>query len=434
LPDRSGYFLETFAGPGSFLRFIILGSRPGDNHREHLASAVCGSGTLIWKPRIGMMGTAMILLILQFIMIASVIVVAGTYLTYYADRVGDVLGWGRSLAGLVLLAAATSLPELAVNCRAAVIDAPDLAVGNALGSSLLNLLILALLDLGYRSHRRILSPVAAAHALSATASVVLTAIAILFMIFPFMKLPPLSWQGIGLGSVAITVSYFLFLRLIFFDLQYAASVVSGPEGKGEAAKEVSDSAAPGTPVSPAGRGPWQKLFFGRPKGAAEVEARSQLQVAARGYLVATAIVFVAAYYLAPTADQLAEKSGLGGTFVGTTFVALCTSLPELVTTLAAVRMGALEMAVGNIFGSNAFNMAILFPVDALYRRGPLLASVEPAHLVSATAVIIVTSVATVGLLYRVERPRGRVDLHSVLMLLLVAGTLGLIYCLGPSGA
>ena len=85
------------------------------------------------------------------------------------------------------------------------------------------------------------------------------------------------------------------------------------------------------------------------------EVRSALRSRWIGFGVATGVIFVAARFLAPTADAIAERSNLGGTFFGTTFVAITTSLPELVTTLAAVRIGAFDMAVGNVFGSNAFN-------------------------------------------------------------------------------
>ena len=97
-----------------------------------------------------------------------------------------------------------------------------------------------------------------------------------------------------------------------------------------------------------------------------------LWAAVGGYLLATGIIFGAAPSLARTADELARVTGLGGTFVGTTLVAATTSLPEIVTTTAALRMGAVNLAIGNVFGSNTFNMVILSVAD-LFSPEPILA-------------------------------------------------------------
>ena len=98
-------------------------------------------------------------------------------------------------------------------------------------------------------------------------------------------------------------------------------------------------------------------------------------------------------------------TGLGRTFVGTIFVALSTSLPELTVTISSFRLGAVDMAVGNLFGSNLFNMAILALDDLLYVRGPLLSAVEPQHIVSVFAVLAMNGLAAAGLIYRSDRKR-----------------------------
>lgn len=110
-------------------------------------------------------------------------------------------------------------------------------------------------------------------------------------------------------------------------------------------------------------------------------------------------------------------------------MALSTSLPEIATTRAAVRMGAFDLAVGNIFGSNAFNMLILLPADLAY-TGNLLADVGSVHAVTAAAVIIVTSVALLGLLYRAERRLWFIEYDAGLVILLIAVSFWLVYRLG----
>ena len=331
------------------------------------------------------------LLFLQFVGLSAVIVFAGLYLTKYADAIADVTGLGRTLAGLVLLAAATSLPELAVDCAAVIKQppAPDLAVGALVGSSLFNLLILGVLDLCHRRKERILSPASAEHALSALATIILTAIVIVFVV---LKDLPLSWMAIGLGPTLIFCGYVLSLRLVYMDQK-----VGG--GQGEEDSEPS---------------PYSTTH------------------AITGYLTATAVIFVAAAYLAPVADEIAIVTGLGGTFVGSTFVALTTSLPEVVTTAVAIRIGAFNMAVGNVLGSNAFNMAILFPVDICYRQGSLLQVVGTTHAITGGAVIIITGVLCMSFFYRPKKKYWLIEPDATLVVLLAIGAIACLYYLSPA--
>ncbi len=323
-------------------------------------------------------------LTIQFTALALIIVVAGMYLARFADRLGRITGLGSSMAGLILLAIATSLPELAIGCSAALIPAPDLAIGDLLGSSLFNLLILATIDLLYRNSGRMFSRIAAAHALAAVASMLLTAIVLLFLLVEV----PWPFSRIGPGSLAVLGAYLLGLRLIYNDQQVG------------------------------------------PREAAALEQASKRpeswKLPAIGFVAATLVVLIVSPLLAHTADEMAVATGLGGTFVGTVFVAMATSLPEVSTTYAAVRMGARDMAVGNILGSNAFNMATLFGVDLFY-DGQLLASVAQTHAITATMVIIVTAVATMGLLYRAEKRFWIIEPDAALVILLVLGGLVLVY-------
>ena len=136
-------------------------------------------------------------LALQFVVLAIIIIAAGTLLALSADRIGEQTDLGGTLAGFLLLAAATSLPELVVDCNAASIGAADLAVGDLLGSSIFNLLILGVIDLLHRRPVRILSSVSAAHALSAITSIVLTGIVVIsILIHPrseFLRICVANW-------------------------------------------------------------------------------------------------------------------------------------------------------------------------------------------------------------------------------------------------
>jgi cation:H+ antiporter len=148
-----------------------------------------------------------------------------------------------------------------------------------------------------------------------------------------------------------------------------------------------------------------------------------------GFAAAAAVILVTGPFLAETAGRIAELSGLGETFVGTTFVALSTSLPELVTSLAAVRIGAFDLAVGNVFGSNAFNMLLFLPLDLLY-PGSLFASVRPLHAVSGLAAIVATSVVIMGQLYQSETRVRFIEPDAWLVILLILAALGIVYAAG----
>ena len=330
----------------------------------------------------------MSVLIGHFLLQSLTIIVAGTFLAKFADALGDRMGLGRTLAGMLLMGIATSLPELVVGCSAAMIDAPDLAVGDLLGSCVFNLFLLAVLDLMYRSGGKLFSNEAAAHGLSAASVILLTGIVLLFIQLPeSIELGP-----VGLGSVILGLAYLGCARMIFYDQRYQIA-----------------HAKPAHPDDPLASPP----------------PEMKLIPALAGYLVCTAIVFVAAWYLTHTADELVKQTGMGSSVVGTVLLAAVTSLPEITTTRAALRIGAFDLAVGNIFGSNSFNILILVFVDGFF-HAPLFASIGSYHVITCAAIIIITSIALLGLLFQAERRLWLLEYDAALIALLSLGSLILI--------
>jgi cation:H+ antiporter len=312
----------------------------------------------------------MAFVIFQFILSALVIIFAGFFLTKFADKISEATGWGRMFVGGLLLAGATSLPELMVDLKAVELDLPDLAVGDLLGSSLFNLLILATLDFAYPSAFRhtAFSPKFLHHSLAAVLTIILTAIVGIGIV---SKLET-SFLGVSLFSWAVVIVYLYGLRLIFLE---------GNESAGQPVASEPEQAMPGASKY-------------RP-----------LIIAFSGYIASAFVILLAAPYLVRAADEIAKHSGLGHTFIGTTLVALATSLPELVSTLAAFRMGAPDLALGNIFGSNAFNMILFVPLDFMYPKA-LFSSVRSIHAVTALSVVAATGIAVMGQLYR-KKERSR---------------------------
>jgi cation:H+ antiporter len=329
----------------------------------------------------------MVTALTEFSISVAVIVVAGIVLTRCADAVAERTGLGRLLVGSVLLAAATSLPELTIDLNAIWLGLPDLACGDLIGSSLFNLLILAIADLAHRSRGALMSRVAAAHSLSGAVTIALTSIVGIGILFE-RQLDGITLFGLGPATIGVFLAYAFGIRLIFFDQR--ASVENEPKS---------------THLAP---------------------TALTLRAAIAGYLLAATAILLAAPFLASAAGRIAEVTGLGGTFIGTTLVALVTSLPELVATLAAVRMGAHDLAIGNIFGSNAFNMLLLFPLDLAF-PGALLASVSTTHALTCFAVILITAIVILGQLYRVERRTLFIEPDAGLVITLVLGALWMVY-------
>jgi cation:H+ antiporter len=339
----------------------------------------------------------MAVLVAEFSVIAGVVALAGIVLARAADGIAEATRLSRLLVGSLLLAVATSLPELTVDLAAVRHGMPDLAVGDLLGSSLMNLLILAAVDLTQRSGRPMLSREAASHALPATLSIALTAIAGC-AVLTAERLPHVALAGVGGWSWTILVTYFLGSRMIFLDQRISIRAAGGGQG-----------------FDPKHRLHLQADHFGR-----------SLLGTCVLFLAAAGVLWIAGPRLASVAGDVAERSGLGGTVIGTTLVALTTSLPELVAGVVAVRAGSHDLAIGNTFGSNAFNMVLLAPLDAVH-PGSLFAAVSSVHAVTTLAIILATAVAVLGQLYRVERRIPICEPDAVLVMLVVFGSLMLVY-------
>lgn len=129
------------------------------------------------------------------------------------------------------------------------------------------------------------------------------------------------------------------------------------------------------------------------------------------------MLLVAAPFLAGSANAIAEQSGISTTFIGTSLVGITTSLPELVTAIAAIRLGAFDLAVGNLFGSNVFNMAAFFFVDIAYRSGPLFNAVSDTHAMMGLWSILLMSIGLMGIIYRVEKRYMLIKPDSFLIIL-----------------
>lgn len=302
---------------------------------------------------------------MQFLATALVIVFAGVRLARYGDMLGEKTGLGRSWVGVVLLAATTSLPELFTGFGAtAIANLPDIAVGDVLGSCMFNLVILSFMDavqpepLSSRAHQ--------GHALSIGFGLVLIGIAGVGLMSS-SRLPAIGW--IGLSTPVLIALYFVSMRVIFTHEQQRRTLETQ-----EVAEELQYAGIP-------------------------------LRTAVLHYATAAVFVVGAALWLPRLGAELARETGLGEAFVGSLFIAIATSLPEIVVSLTAVRIGAIDLGVGNILGSNLFNLLILGIDDVFYRQGPLLTAADPSHGIAVLAVVTMNALFLIGLTYRVMTKR-----------------------------
>ncbi|MFA6902782.1 MAG: sodium:calcium antiporter [Gallionellaceae bacterium] len=305
---------------------------------------------------------------LQLLLCLAVIAYAGYFLSRFGDIIAEKSGISASWIGLVLLSTATSLPELVTGISAvSFASAPNIAVGDVLGSTVFNLTILVLLDALYK-RETIYSRAAQGHILSASLGTILIAFAGFSLLLDQAGMSPSLWH-VGLYSPFILLVYIAAIRAVY---SYERRTLS----------EYTEASTERYP---------------------QVTLRSAI----KGYLLATTAVLLAGSWLPFVATDIAVMMGWNKSFVGTLLVAAVTSAPEVAVTIAALRIGALDMAIANLLGSNLFDIIILSIDDVFYTRGPLLAHVDASHILTAFTAVMMSALVTVGLIFR---PQGRVVL------------------------
>jgi cation:H+ antiporter len=336
----------------------------------------------------------------SFALCVLLIVVAGIKLTGYGDAIADKTGLGGTWIGLILIAAVTSLPELASGITAtAVALLPEIAVGGILGACVYNLLILGMMDL-FRRGRPVLSDARPQHVLSAGFGILMMGIAALGLASAPLHVGTAAAVGVtgGLGGIGWTTPVLLAAYVIAIRTLYVCQT-----------REVAQFAD-----REPDRLPWLSL-----------------NQVARRYALAAFVVVVAGVWLPFVSRDIAGLMGWEQSFAGTLFTAMSTSLPELVVTLTCLRLGAIDLAVGNLLGSNLINLAILAVDDLFYRPGPLLASVSGVHLVTAVSAITMSTVVIIAVFYRSDkRLLGLIGWPGLLLMVLFGLNFWLVWTLG----
>ena len=316
-----------------------------------------------------------------------IVVVAGTSLARIGDEIAEHTGLGRIFVGALFVAVATSLPELGTDIAAAASDAPDLAIGDLFGSSMANMAILAIVDLRYRG--RLMPVVELGHTRVAAIAIGMTALAVLGIASPLGT----SLAGVGITPLMLALGYVA--ALAWFRRVPPIGVVSP------------------TPTP-----------FRKPQRFSERWTGTGPQL--KRFLVVAAALAVAAPTLALSTEELGHRTGISQGFLGVTLLAATTSLPELATSLAAVKIGAHDLAVGNLLGSNAANMAMILFVDIAYRRGPILAAVDDVHVVAGAGAVLLMALALASIVSGQANRANRLEPDSIVLLVAYTGTIAAV--------
>jgi len=320
-----------------------------------------------------------------FLAAAAVIAVAGVWMVATADRLADRTGLGEAITGGVLLGAATSLSGTITSVTAALDGYASLAVSNAVGGIAAQTFFLALADMWHREANL-------EHAAASTINLLQCALLLALLSVPLiaMSLPEVSVLGLHPASAVLVAGYLTGVRM---SRTVQRQPLWGPK--------MTPQTRPDTPDEPRGGATLRRLL-----------ARFALLVV---------LLAGAGFVIARTGEALAVRTGMGESLVGAALTAVATSLPELVTTLAAVRRGALTLAVGGIIGGNTFDVLFLVLTDAAWRSGSVYHAIGREEQFLLALSMLMTAIILMGLIRRERHGFANIGFESVLITLVYAG-------------
>ncbi len=323
--------------------------------------------------------------LLIFAASSAIVIYCGIFLAKYGDAIASLMGWGRLWVGTILVAIATSLPEVATITTTVVRDQPELASGTVYGASMANMKTLAWVVLLFGG-ARFFRQVAPEQKFLALVAMALTGLALTVGSFPI----GVSVFEVGLASLLVLALYLGGMRLVY---------VTRPD---------TTTGAEDSP--PAGHPGLRKAWV--------------------YFAAASAGILVAAPLLAFSVEEIAETTGLATSFLGVVVLALVTTMPELSTSIAAMRMGAADLALGNLYGSCAFNILILAIADPFYRGGILIETLDTDNLGAGLMAMALMALGLSQILLRGSNRYAHVMPTMAVMTIAYLGGLYLVYALG----
>lgn len=320
-----------------------------------------------------------------FVVAVVAICLAGTRLAKVADQIADHTGWGEAVVGALFLGGSTSLSGIVTSITAAWQGHPSLAVSNAIGGIAAQTVFLAIADLTYRRANL-------EHAAASVANLMQGTLMILLLTIPLVAnfIAPVTLAGAHLASPVLIVTYGLGLRMVS---RAKTHPMWGAKKTSETRFDI---------PSPELNRSLKSLWF--------------------QFLPLAIIIGFAGYGVAQSGVAIANQTGLSETLVGGLFTSVSTSLPELITSVAAVRQGALILAVSDIIGGNCFDVLFLAFSDIAYRQGSIYHAITDPEKFMIALTILMTGILLLGLLRRERYGIGNIGFESFLILVLyVAG-------------
>ncbi|WP_397544074.1 sodium:calcium antiporter [Roseovarius salis] len=325
-----------------------------------------------------------------FALAAGVILLAGTAITGMADRIADRTGLGEAVTGGLLLGAATSLSGTIVSITSALDGRASLAFSNGIGGIAAQTAFLALADVIYRRANLEHAAADLANLFQSALLVLMLAVPVAAHVTPeisFWAVHPASAVLVGMYIAGAYASVGVRRRPMWTARRTRETRHDAPDDSGDAAKPALHLLLP----------------FG-------------------GLML---ILGIAGWAVARSGAEISDRLGLSSALVGALMTAVVTSLPELVTTLAAVRRRALQLAVGGIIGGNTFDVLFLTLSDIAYREGSLYHAIGAADLFWVIVGQMMAGILLLGLILRERRGPANIGWESLCLLLLYAGAAAL---------
>jgi cation:H+ antiporter len=269
----------------------------------------------------------------KFVLLLILVYIFGTRATRSADVIAEKKGLARAFMGVVFISMITSFPELFTGISAsAIVKSPDIAIGQIVGSCIFNLVIIAVVELVFRKNK-MYQLTGKLNVLPLAFSIIIITVLTLLLSIQFK----LNLFHVGLSSMIIFFLYLVFMNIIFRERKAEHEEEEKYKDK-SLAKEVAN------------------------------------------FIVSAVIIIGVGIYLPVVGKEMAQIMNWTDSFVGVIFLALVTSFPELVVSFATAKMGAIDMLVGNIAGSNLFNIAIIFIIDIAYVKGNILLEASSSNI------------------------------------------------------
>ena len=324
---------------------------------------------------------------IKFLLSIGIILICGYKLSKYGDLISEKTGLGKGFIGVLLLGAITSLPEVITTISSvSLVKNVNLAWGNIYGSNLLNLTVIAFCDFlikdgDFRKFNK-------NNVLTGALGVIITSIGICGIAVhkKWLILP-----NVSIFTILILLTYFIGAYVLFLNERARSKENSNNNNKGKLDK---------------------KIFL---------------------YFTINALLIVAAgVNVTYACDEIAKVTGLGSSFVGSLFLALATSLPEIVVSISAIKFGAVSMAVGNILGSNFFNVSIIGLSDIFYATGSksIFFDASKVHILTGIIFIVLTNIYLTGMILEAKKRFFKFGFDSILIIFLYLATFSYIFKYG----